>query len=114
MQFLWNGSTWTTSADDAPSNPIAITEETGGSLQRTYNGTARRVHRYSKRTFGFNWSGVGTNAPATYCLNMLTAGGTVTIAYHQGTYVTQPVPGSFRYDETGYYVYDISMSFAEV
>ena len=116
MQFLWNGSTWTTSADDAPSNPIGVTTERGGGdIQRTYYGTARALApRWSRRTFAFTWSSVGTTAPAVRCNDMITSGGTVTIACHLGTFITRPLADSFSWSETGYSIYDVTMSFAEV
>ena len=114
MRFQWSGSTWTTTADDAPSVPVSVTTVgEGATLQRTYAGAVRYVYRHEKRLFGMAWTDVGTNAPEVYIRAMIAAGGTVEIAYHQGTYNTYPVPGSLTCDETGYYVYNITAQFAE-
>ena len=113
MRFAWNGSTWTTGVDDTPAYPLDIIDDTTAAIQRTYSGAARYYYTADKRTFSLTWAQVGTNAPETYLRNMLTAAGTVQIAYHGGTFTTYPVPGSLRCSETGYYVYDISAQFTE-
>ncbi len=114
MRFQWNGSTWTTTADDAPAYPLDIADDTTAQIQRTFAGAARYSYTANRRTFSLSWAQVGTIAPQTYIRNMLTSAGTVEIASHLGTFVTYPVPGSLRCSETGYYVYDISAQFAEV
>lgn len=113
MRFQWNGSTWTTTADDAPAYPLDIADDTTAQIQRTFAGAARYSYTSNKRVFSLTWSSVGTVAPQTYIRNMLTVGGTVELAYHGGTVNTYPVPGSLTCSETGYYVYDISAQFTE-
>ena len=114
MRFQWNGSTWTTGADDSPAYPIDIRDVTEAQIQRTYAGAARYWYTWNKRTFGLTWASVGTVAPETHIRNMLTSAGTVEIVYALGTFTTYPVPGSLSCSETGYYVYDISAQFVEV
>jgi len=113
MRFQWNGSTWTTTADDAPAYPLDIADDTTAQIQRTFSGTARYSYTANKRSFSLTWSAVGTVAPQTYVRNMLTSAGTVEIASHLGTFTCYPVPGSLHCSETGYYVYDISAQFTE-
>jgi hypothetical protein len=38
----------------------------------------------------------------------------VNIAYEDGTYNCRPVPGSLSCSTTGYYVYQISVTFTEI
>ena len=114
MRFQWNGSTWTTAADDSPAYPLEISDDTSAQIQRTFAGAARYSYTANKRTFNLSWASVGSVAPQSYIRNMLTSAGTVELAYALGTFTTYPVPGSLRCSETGFYVYDISASFAEV
>lgn len=114
MRFQWNGSTWTTGADDSPTEPIGFGYDTEGQIQRNFNGTARNHHRFDKARISLRWDQIGTNLPETRIKDMLVTAGTVEIAWSRGTYSTYPVPGSLTAPETGYSIYDISAQFVEV
>lgn len=114
MVFKWNGSTWTTASADSPSYPLDTADDTTAQIQRTYAGAARLVYRANKRELSLTWDNIGTLAPQVYIRDMLTTGGTVNIAYADGTINAYPVPGSLKASETSYSLYSISATFAEI
>lgn len=114
MQFLWNGSTWTTGADDTPSLPIDMPQLSAGQIQRTFYGAARLYVPWTRRRFDLSWSDVGTALVATNLRDMGSLSGTVTIAWSEGTFATYMVPGSLRVTETGYLTWNVSASFEVV
>lgn len=114
VRFQWNGSTWTTDANTAPSYPIDLRTDTEAQIQRNFSGTARESYRWAKATIGLRWDDAGTIAPQVYIKNMITSNGTVNIAYEDGTYNCRPVPGSLSCATTGYYIYQIAATFTEI
>lgn len=114
MRFQWNGSTWTTGVDDSPSFALDTADNTEAQIQRTFYGTARNVYRWNKKELSLRWENIGTLSPQTHVRNMLTAAGTVNIAYADGTSNFYAMPGSLQTSETAYSLYTITAQFTEI
>lgn len=114
MRFQWNGSTWTTGAEDSPSFPLDTADNTEVNIQRTYAGAARLVYRWRKRVLDLAWDNVGSLTAQTHVRNMISSGGTVNIAYADGTFDAFPDANSLRTTESAYSLYTITARFVEI
>jgi hypothetical protein len=104
-----------------PDAPINWGEFGEGSIRRSYAGTARLYKRWDKRTVSLTWSGISSteaqqlrsakNSGTTLVLTLLPPAVTDAI---NGTLYMLYQPASYSLAESGFNMYDLSMTLEEI
>jgi len=108
MTFTGAFGTWTVADADLPEH-ISRTMTSPGSFRRSFLGTGRRHTQYDRWTYNLSWTMVGTTA-RNQVGSMAASDSAITWSSSYGSANYHAAPGSYSESESGYKVYDLSIT----
>jgi hypothetical protein len=108
MSFAGAFGTWTVDDADLPDH-ISRTMNSPGSFRRSFLGTGRRRTQYDRWTYNLSWTMVGTTA-RDQVGSMAGSDEVIQWKSSYGTANYHAAPGSYSEQESGYQVYDLSLT----